>query len=263
MKKLFILSLFLILTGCVTYYYPETALEDGVYYAEDDPSYVYNSGDYSDIVFYPWLSLDYFYLGYNPYPVYGFVYGYPAGWGYSPWHYPYSYYGHYPPRYLAWDPYPYWRPYRGKCMRHGGCQRNDGEDRYAEDDHENRRRHYGDDNKDEENIRNRETGIGRHVTAPVSRYVSTAPSGYSGNQGMVYRNRETRKIGKSRLEPTQQLPANPVRVTPVTTSAPMRSAVSSTPATRSGNNTRSPSFSSPSTHHRSRNSRSPGRKDRD
>ena len=263
MKKLFILSLFLLLTGCVTYYYPETALEDGVYYAEDDPSYVYNSGDYLDAVYYPWLSLDYFYLGYNPYPVYGFAYGYPFGWGYSPWHYPYSYYGYYSPRYIAWHHHPYRRPYRGNCMHHGGCQKDDNENRYAGDDHENHRNRDGEDEEREEYIRNRESGIGRHVTAPVSRYVSTAPSGFSGNQGMVIRNRETRKIGKSRLEPAQQPSAKPVSVTPVISSAPIRPPVSSTPGTYSRSNTRSSSFPSRSSHQPSRDSRSSRRKDRD
>lgn len=255
MKKLIALSLFFLLTGCVTYYYPETALEDGVYYAEDDPSYVYNSGDYSDVVYYPWLSLDYFYLGYNPYPVYGYAYGYPFGWGYSPWHYRYSYYGYYPQRYIA---YPYGHPYRGNCMHHR-CQQNDHENRYAGDGHENRRNRY--DEEDEEYIDNRKSGIGRHVTPPISRYVSTAPSGYSGNQGMVIRNRETTKIGKSRLEPTQQLPAKPVSVAPVISRAQMRAPVSSTPGSYSGSNTGSRSFSSPSSHQPTRHTGSSGRKD--
>ena len=48
------------LSGCVTYYYPETALQDGVYYAHDDPEYVSSSAAYS---YYPWATMDYFYLG--------------------------------------------------------------------------------------------------------------------------------------------------------------------------------------------------------
>ena len=51
MKNLLIMPLLILMAGCVTYYYPETALEDGVYYAEDDPSYVLNSGDYSGVVY--------------------------------------------------------------------------------------------------------------------------------------------------------------------------------------------------------------------
>ncbi|MGD9021881.1 MAG: hypothetical protein PVF46_08790, partial [Lysobacterales bacterium] len=68
MKNLLILPLLALLSGCVTYYYPETALEDGVYYAEDDPSYAVYSDSYVSVGYYPWYSLDYFYLGYYPYP---------------------------------------------------------------------------------------------------------------------------------------------------------------------------------------------------
>jgi len=95
MKKLLIVPLMVLLTGCVTYYQPETALEDGVYYAEDDPSYSLNAGDYSGFVYYPWSSLDYFYQGY--WPSYGFAYGYSFALGYSPWGYPYGYPGFYSP----------------------------------------------------------------------------------------------------------------------------------------------------------------------
>ena len=52
MKKLLILLLLVLLSGCVSYYHPETALEDGVYYAEDDPSYVVYQGGYSG-AYYP------------------------------------------------------------------------------------------------------------------------------------------------------------------------------------------------------------------
>jgi len=247
------------LTGCVTYYYPDTALEDGVYYAEDDPSYVYNSGDYLDDIYYPWLSLDYFYLGYNPYPVYGFAYGYPFGWGYAPWYYPYSYHGYYPPRYITWHQHPYRRHDRGNCMYQGGCQRHDNEYRHAGNDNENDRNRVGEE-EGEEYIHNREGGVRRHIVAPINRYVSTAPSGYSGSQGMVIRNRETTKIGKSRLEPTQQQPAKSVSVRPVISSTQMRPPVTSTANTYSGTNTRS---SSRSGHQRSRSSRSSRREDRD
>jgi hypothetical protein len=48
----------------------------------------------------------------------------------------------------------------------------------------------------------------------MRRYVSTAPSGYSGNQGMVVRNRETAKSGKSRIEPVKSKPGNTVGISP-------------------------------------------------
>ena len=101
MKKLLILPFLVLLTGCVTYYYPQTALKDGVYYAEDDPSYVINSG----AAYYPWHSLDYFYLGYHSYP----------------WYASYYYYPYYPPYYPY---YPAWRPWHGHCSYYGGCYGN-------------------------------------------------------------------------------------------------------------------------------------------
>jgi hypothetical protein len=122
MKRLLILPFLVLLTSCVTYYYPQTALQDGVYYAEDDPSYVVYSNSYAGVAYYPWSSLDYFYMGYYPYPRYGFGYGYGGGWsfgvsyGYSPWYYPYSNYGYYSPWYASYYHYPYYparRPYRG------------------------------------------------------------------------------------------------------------------------------------------------------
>jgi len=103
MKKLLILPLFMLLTACVTYYYPKTALKDGIYYAEDDPSYVVYSGTYAGAAYYPWVSLDYFYLAY----------------------YPYRYYGYYSPWYISHFRYPYdpaLRPYYASCTAYGGCQ---------------------------------------------------------------------------------------------------------------------------------------------
>jgi len=172
MKNLLILPLLVLLTACVTYYDPETALEDGVYYAGNDLSYVLNADPYAGVSYYPWSSLDHFYLGYNPYPRHGFGYaygGYGSGssfginYGYSPWYYPYSYYGYYSPWYASYYHYPHYparRPWRG----------------YSE--------------------------------PPVSRHVSTAPYGYSGNRGMVIRGRDTTKIGKSRLQPVRSSPAS-------------------------------------------------------
>ena len=42
--------------------------------------------------------------------------------------------------------------------------------------------------------------------------MSTAPSGYSGNRGMVVRNRETAKPGKSRTEPVRSKPVETIGV---------------------------------------------------
>lgn len=268
MKKLFVLSLLILLTGCVTYYQPETALEDGVYYAEDDPSYVFNSGDYSGVVYYPWSSLDYLYLGYSNYYGYGFTYGYPYGWVYSPWGYPYAYYDYYSPWSFPSHRYSHWRPYRGNCSQnphHSGCRnKNDnndgGHDRYARDD---RKKHRSRDDEAEDYTQIGDEGAGRKNPALTRRYILTSPGGYAGNQGMVIRNRETTKIGQSRLEPS-----TPVR-SKSTGAGPSASAISrpmpatSTPGISSGNSKRSSSRSSSSRHHRSTSSKSSRRKDRD
>jgi len=232
MKKLLILPLLVLLTSCVTYYYPQTALQDGVYYAEDDPSYVVYSDSYAGVAYYPWSSLDYFYLGYYPYPRYGYGYGggfsFGISYGYSPWHYPYSYHGYYSPWYASYYHYPYYpvmRPYHGYYSRHNRGHhkynkghRGGGHDRYAGNDNRDRRNR-GDENEDRyenpDKRRKKGSQINSYGASRVNRYVSTAPSGYSSNRGMVIRNRETTKIGKSRLEPTKSVRVQTVSVSPV------------------------------------------------
>jgi len=199
-----LISLLLVsLSGCVTYYYPETALEDGVYYAADDPSYVLNSGDYTGVVYYPWSSLDYFYLGYWPYPGYGFVYGYPYGWGYSPWDYPIGYYGYYPPRYFSRHHHGYWWYLDGNHH-----------DRYAREGRGHRRNHDSGADQAEEFTREEDSDLGRNSATSVTRYVMTPPFPYAGNQGMVIRNSGNSKSGKSRVGPTQPTTTKPVSISP-------------------------------------------------
>ena len=251
MKKLIIFLLPVLLTACVRYYSPETAFEDGVYYAEDDPSYVLNSGDYSGVVYYPWSSLDYFYLGYWPYPGYGygFAHTYPFGPGYSPWYF--SYHNH-----------PYWRPYRGYCLHYGLCRKynhDGGHDRYARKGG-NRRRHAGD---DDEEISGRENDVGNDDTSSVSRYVSTTPAGYSGNQGMVIRNRESKKVGQSHLGPVKTGPSKSVSVVPSTSSTSVHSPARSTRSSFSRSGGRSNSVRSQPRNQPSSGSKSSRRKDRD
>ena len=232
MKKLLILPLLVLLTGCVTYYYPETALEDGVYYAEDDPSYVVDSGGYAGVAYYPWSSLDYFYLGYNPYPAWSFGYGYNSGfsvgfsYGYSPWYYPYNNYGYYSPWYAShyyYPHYPAWRPYRGYCSHHNACgyrnkdsRHRDRNDRYARNGNKDYDRHDRSGGNSSGNRRNSERrnqdSAGSHNTS-VRRYVSTAPAGYSNNRGMVIRNNESTKIGKSRIHPDKSVSVDSVKAT--------------------------------------------------
>ncbi|NOR19740.1 MAG: hypothetical protein GQ538_06585 [Xanthomonadales bacterium] len=224
MKKLLTLASILLLSGCVTYYYPETALEDGVYYAEDDPSYVIDSSGYVDASYYPWSSLDSFYLGYYPTVRYG--YGYSSGfsfgisYGYSPWNY-----GYYSPWYAWHAPYYHynhyyaWRPYYGhghhyygygnrhnKGKGHNKNYRNDSDYRYAGDHNGgngrgNRRGEYADDVKRPAGRDRHRSYSGSGKPAPAKRYVSTAPSGNSGNRGMEIRSRGSKDTGRARTHP--------------------------------------------------------------
>lgn len=208
MKKLLILPLLVLLTSCVTYYYPETALEDGVYYAEDDPSYNVYQGYYPGYTYYPWSTLDYFYMGYYPYPHYAYYYGY----GYSPWHYPFGYYGYYPPLYRRhyYPRYATWYPYSGYCMGYDRCSRGhrdhdeDSGDRLV-GNRKNNRRNRADVGIDDNNmtVDEFENPNATFTTGavPYRRYVSTMPSGYGGSQGMVIRSGSSAKVGKSRIQP--------------------------------------------------------------
>ena len=209
MKNLLFVPLLIFMAGCVTYYYPETALEDGVYYAEDDPSYQFNSADYSGVVYYPWSSLDYFYMGYWPYPN-GF-YGY-----YSPWYYSH-YYGY------------YWRPNRWYCIRGGACNRRHPGNHFAvsyPDLHRNPGREDGEEYSPGEDV-----DMHRNSVSPI-RYVTTAPPGYSGNQGMVIRSNKGSKIGKNRLEPVKSARSKPVSARSSTTGTVFRSPTTSSMRSR-------------------------------
>ena len=276
MKKLLILPIIVLLSACVSYYYPETALEDGVYYAEDDPSYVVYQGGYPGAAYYPWSSLDYFYLGYYPYPGYAFYFGYPFGIArhYSPWHYPHGYYGYYSPWYASFYHYPFypaWRPYSGYCRHYSGCspwgrmeRQVDHPVGYAGSDDEVSRNH-GDDAIDGEktpvSIPTLPVDNGVYATSPFSRYVSTAPAGYSSRR-MIIRNNGTTKIGKSRLEPVKSSPATGIRqieIRPVSSTSSRYPAASNP---RGSTTNRSPPRSSVSSSARSsRVIRSPRRKD--
>jgi len=234
-------------------------MEDGVYYAEDDPSYVLNSGDYTGVVYYPWSSIDYFYMGYWPYSGYGFAWGYPIGLGYSPWDYPKNGYYGYSPRYFSRHYGSYWRPYRGYC--HGvTCNRHYYRNHYSQGRPGHRRNRNSTDEENELYTRAGDRNIRRNDSSSVGRYVTTAPSGYSGNRGMVIRSSKSSKVGKSRLEPGR--PATSKSVT-ARSSTP---GVSSRPSTRSPVNihrNRSAVVSSPSTRQSPGNGITPRRKVRD
>ena len=217
MKKLLILPLLVLLTGCVTYYYPQTALEDGVYYAEDDPAYVVNDGVYIGVAYYPWASLDYFYFGYQPYPIFPYHYGFPAGFasGYSPWHYPFGGYGYYSPLYVSYYHYPFypvWRPYGGYCSHHGACGRQHDRRRHPEGErfvgNQKSAPRKGEDSEtgDEEYAFENLDGmksVGGGSGLLTNSYRAYMPSGYAGSRGLAVRSNETIKIGKSLVQPVR------------------------------------------------------------
>jgi hypothetical protein len=173
-KKLLILLALIWLTGCVSYYYPEPSVEDDGYYLGEAPTAMDYPDRFARFSYYPWSSLDYFYLGYSPFPRYGFGYGfdngfpYGIGFGYSPWFYPHSYYGYYSPWYASTYHYPYYPA---------------------------RRPYYGD-------------------RARVNRRVSNAPPGYSSDRDLQIRSRNSAKLGRSRQEPVKSNPAGSVAVEP-------------------------------------------------
>ncbi len=274
MKNLLALFLLVFLTGCVSYYQPESALEDGVYYAADDPSYVYNPDDYSGVVYYPWSTLDYFYFTYGAYPGYGFGYGYPyryAVWAYPAWaYYSYDYYGYYSPWYSSSYYDPYWRPHHSGCHHHGHCRDNDNNDRDAGDD-----RYAGDGQQyhgktgvvDEENAfysPNSKDKMG-HAAGypPMKRYVSKTANGRTGSEGMAVHNNKPTKFAKSRVEPVHPRSASPITVKPMAAGTPPRPPSAPANNTFSGNNRQSRSFSAPSHPPSSNYGKSSRQKDRD
>jgi hypothetical protein len=267
MKNLLALFLLVFLTGCVSYYQPESALENGVYYAEDDPSYVYNPDDYSGVIYYPWSSLDYFYFGYLPYSGYGFAYDYPYAFGYLSWGYPYSYYGYYSPWYFSYYHDSYWRPYQRSCHYHGRCRDNDDrdakDDHYAGDGHENHGRTVGGGEENAFYSHNGKDKMGRGGYPPMKRYVSKTPNGRPGSEGMAVRNSKPTKLAKSRVEPVYTRPPSPITVNPAAAGTPPRPPTAPAINTFSGQNRQSPSFNTPAHPPSSNYGKSSPHKDRD
>lgn len=241
MKKLLFLPLLVLMTSCVTYYYPETAVEDGVYYAEDDPSYVVYSEPYVGASYYPWSSLDYFYMGYSPYrradygySRYGSGFSFGVSYSYSPWYYPSSYYGYYSPWYDLGPYYSYYPSqwgYYGHCGRYRDCRRGyknnhhrSGHDRYTRRDRNHDRRQRRGEHSDR-NTRSQKRYRDNNENRGASRstrYVSTTPPGHGGNQGMVIRSNEMRKPGKSRVQPDRPVQRKSASASPTESPAVQR-----------------------------------------
>lgn len=207
MKKLMILPLLLMLSACVSYYQPKTALVDGVYYAEDDPAYVVYRGGYPAAAYYPWSTLDTFYLSYYSF---GLRYGYPSVY------YPYSSYNS-PPWYMSFYNYPFDSPYSGNCWHYGDCRYRNyggygggGHNSYAENSSANRRNRSEadqsvDGSENSINDENSKSSAGRS-------FASTEPVGYSGKKGLVIRSSQTTVSGKTQLEPGASVAARQIEV---------------------------------------------------
>jgi len=279
MNRLLMLPLLALLTACVSYYQPESALEDGVYYAEDDPAYRYNPDDYyySRAVVYPWSSLDSFYFGYWPYPGYGYGYwphpgysfsfvypdefGFAAGYYgfYSPW-YSRGFYTYYQP--------PIWRPYRNDCYQHGRCVKHDddrdaGDDAYADAGGQNNVYPVGGGEENafySHNVKNKMGGSGHPTT---KRYISKTTSGRAGYQGGAERKYELTKTGKPRAKTGYPSASGPAKVNPVAASSSRGERRTSSTSGVSPQVRQSPSSSPPAPSRSSDSARSPRHRDRD
>lgn len=270
MNKWLVLPLLALLSACVSYYQPESALQDGVYYPEDDPAYRYNADDYyySRVVVYPWSSLDSFYfgywpysgyaIGYWPYSGYGFSFVYPDEPGfaggyyafYSPW-YSRSYATYYYP--------PVWRPYRYNCHHHGRCgehgsdERNVGNDRYAGDGGQNYAYPGGEGEQNAFYSNNVKNKMGQAGHPPTKRYVSKTATGRTAYQGNAVRSKEPAKAARNRARPVESFTRDTARG--------MQSAPSA--GTYSAHGGHSPSFGSSSRSRASGYGSSSRQRDRD
>lgn len=227
------------LQGCATYYYSSppgaqrtVSSEDGYYYGS---GVGYATIDYSSIPYYPWWSMDYYYLGPHYYtPWYA---GYASGWysslgfnfAYPPYYRPYGFagafygpysrFGWYDPWFgpgFGWPGYgvgvnfvwydSYWRNrYRDHASHHFPEPLRDeyGNSRYTNRD---LRRDLYPDPRDRA-----PASYSAERAAVSSRNVSTAPSYRTGDTGMQVRSRRDRKVQESHIGPAPvQSPSVPV-----------------------------------------------------
>jgi hypothetical protein len=208
------------LQGCITYY-PSTYQEsDAVNYSRDDIDAGWATEelvDYSDMAFYPWWSLDYYYLGGHYYRPYALSY-----W-YYPFYRPYSYYAWYDPwwrmpRYSYAYPYwydPYWHSHYQKHHDATGYR----------------------DQRSEEFIDPRDRASQGYrpdrpsLPGPTSRSISMTPSSVYGDRGMQVRSRSDRKVFESHIGPGPvRAPSASGRRSPVVSIAPSQGVAPPVPA---------------------------------
>lgn len=250
MRNLFALPMLVMLTACVSYYQPQYALEDNVYYPENDPSYIYNPDDVNRIVYYPWSSLDYFYFGYSPFPYTGYYYDYPYTFAYASWGYPPPFYTWYSPFYFSYYHTSYGRPHYGNCTpgdhcrRHNHDGRDHGDDRYTGDNRQYDR--YTDEYGEEKVLysNGRKNKMGGAGTPPTRRVVSPAPGHYPAGTRTIVRDGKPTKTRKSRTEPVYTGKRNTVTASPPVSETSRHMHQAAPAVTSSRRSSGSPSFNS-------------------
>lgn len=216
-----------VLQGCAIYSNPYEPTGRVHYRGESAyDKYAYDEGEpmvdlsFADVAYYPWWSVDYYYLGPHYYrPAYlrgsyfsvGYSFGYPANYWpyygfYSPFYYPYASYAWYDPwtgfpRYGIGLDFPwlevYWaRRYRDHVRDH-----------YDPGLYQYGNSRYGYQLSREEvltDARDRaypSDDLLRREAQPISREVWTAPSLGEADNGMRVRSRRERKIEESHIGP--------------------------------------------------------------
>lgn len=267
MNRIILIPLLAFLTGCVTHhhhYIQAEQAEDGAYYSDSTTgSPEYNdvpqvntdySADYTSVRYYPWWSVDYFYL--SPYRHRsGISVGFNIGYG-SAWHDPF--YWFYEPFSISYSPFYYsyfYAPYRYHDYHHGHYNRfswysNYWRYRYHDYHHSRHRDHDtwqrdrdgwgGHDNDGSyagsfDNRGRREDGridpVDRGGDRPggtqnrpgpeagINRHVSAVAGSGPGERGMEVRNRQERKPVPTRTEPVKPVrklsPADGLAATPL------------------------------------------------
>jgi hypothetical protein len=244
----------MLLQGCITYYYP--AYEPGATdnYAEDEYSEADYFGDEAydlgtpivdlrviSAAYYPWWSMDYYYLGPHYYrPAY---FGYTSGWyssfgylnRYPPFYSPYGIYGpiYYPSPFINvyqpwYDPWFGWPGYsrgpgyiwydsfwsgRYQAYADKNLPRQDDQQAFGISLYDTRVRQSTDsfaDPRDRADYRPRQAEDRREI----SRSVSMSPALGDGNQGMEVRSRRERKVQEAHIGPAPVSSSRTVSSTP-------------------------------------------------
>jgi hypothetical protein len=246
-----------LLAGCVTYSYPQP-YDLGSRHTSHDAAYARDySGNYNYSIglssaYYPWWSVDYFYLGFHYYrpagywghgyfaPYYPYYYRpwyYPSyAWGWSYWQ-PYAGYGwgsfdpywHYRYRQHVYDPTRHHHPLPGRPDYRPPAAGSAGDPVAGP----GRRPAIGDRVPDRDRMRRSRSGQADHSITPDQRTVTVAPRSRADDRGMVVIGGANNKIRPSRTEPVSS-PGQAQRLPPARAGQPLPAAppVAAAPAYR-------------------------------